>query len=151
MPAMISDRIERSIELNAPPERVWRAITTEAEFCYWFGIRILEGTFKPGARVKAASTHAGYEGVEFYFTIESMDVPRYFSWRWVPGASQPENEPTTLVEFKLERTNDGTRVTITESGFDRLSPSYRSKAFEDNTGGWEYQANSLASYVAQNR
>ena len=100
--------------------------------------------------MKARSTHPGYEHIEFYITIEKMDAPRLFSWRWIPGATQPPNEPTTLVEFTLEELHSGTRLTITESGFDRLSLSYRAAAYKDNTGGWEYQAKSLTNYLAQN-
>jgi uncharacterized protein YndB with AHSA1/START domain len=151
MKAEVSDKIVRTVELKAPRARVWRALTTEAEFAQWFGVKFLEGKLRPGDRVKAVSTHPGYEGVEFYFNVEKVESPRYFSWRWIPGAPEPANEPMTLVEFVLEETEDGTRVTITESGFDRLSLAYRSKAFEDNSSGWEFQANSLANYLAQNR
>jgi uncharacterized protein YndB with AHSA1/START domain len=149
MATAISDRIERQIELKAPRERVWKAITTDTEFSKWFGVKFLEGTFKPGIRVKAATSHKG-QTIEFYITIEKMEAPRYFSWRWIPGAQQPANEPPTLVEFVLEETKNGTSVTITESGFDRLSLAYRAQAFKDNTGGWEHQAKSLANYLAQN-
>jgi uncharacterized protein YndB with AHSA1/START domain len=150
MAIAISDRIVRSIELKATPARVWRAITTEAEFAQWFGIRFLEGALRPGARVKAVSTHKGHEGIEFSFEVEKMEPPRLFSWRWIPGGAQPGNEPATLVEFVLEETKVGTRVTITESGFDRLSVDYRAKAFEENSGGWDIQAKSLTNYLAQN-
>lgn len=149
MTTAISDRIERKIELNAPRDRVWKAITTDAEFSQWFGVKFMEGTFKPGVRVKASTTHKG-KTIEFYITVEKMDPPRYFSWRWIPGAQQPKDEPPTLVEFVLEETPTGTSLTITESGFDRLSLDYRAKAYKDNTGGWEHQAKSLANYLAQN-
>ncbi len=151
MSPLDSDKIVRTVEINAPRERVWRAIISEAEFAAWFGVKFLAGEFKPGQRVKLVSTHKGYEGVEFYFDVEQVDPPRLFSWRWTPGAGTPETEPTTLVEFVLQETRTGTRVTITESGFDRLSLQYRAKAFEDNSGGWEIQAKSLTNYVAQNR
>jgi uncharacterized protein YndB with AHSA1/START domain len=150
MPVAISDKIVRSIELKATPARVWRAITTEAEFAQWFGIRFLEGGLRPGARVKAVSTHKGHEGIEFSFQVEKMEPPRLFSWRWVPGGAQPGTEPATLVEFVLEETKSGTRVKITESGFDRLSLAYRAKAFEENSSGWDFQAKSLTNYLAQN-
>jgi uncharacterized protein YndB with AHSA1/START domain len=150
MDELITDRIERRIELKAPRERVWRAITAEAAFCSWFGIRIVRGSFHPGTKVRAASTHKGYEGTEFDMQIVAMEAPRLFSWRWIPGATQPAHEPSTLVEFKLEETMNGTMVTIAESGFDRLSLEYRAAAFKDNTNGWEYQAQSLKNYLAQN-
>jgi uncharacterized protein YndB with AHSA1/START domain len=151
MTTAVSDKIVRTIELKAPRERVWRALTTDAEFAAWFGVKFLEGKLRPGERAKMVSTHKGHEGIEFYVTVEKMEPPRLFSWRWVPGASQPTNEPATLVEFLLEETKDGTRVTITESGFDRLSLEYRAKAFKDNSSGWEFQAKQLENYVAQNR
>lgn len=146
----VSGAIVRTIELKASRERVWKAITTESEFEQWFGIKVLDGEFKPGTRVKVRSTHPGYEHIEFYITIEKMEVPHLFSWRWIPGATQPQDEPTTLVEFRLQEVGEGTRVTITESGFDRLSLAYRAAAYKDNTGGWEYQAKSLTNYVSQN-
>jgi uncharacterized protein YndB with AHSA1/START domain len=81
-------------------------------------------------------------------TVQKIEPPRLFSWRWIPGADQPEGESTTLVEFRLEETEDGgTLLTITESGFDRLSLSYRAKAFQDNTRGWDGQAKSIQNYL----
>ena len=33
-------RIDRTIEINAPPERVWRALTSAAELSAWFQVTI---------------------------------------------------------------------------------------------------------------
>ena len=151
MSLTVTDTIERQIEIAAPRDRVWRAITTESEFEQWFGIRIKSGKFQPGVRLEVLTTHPDYAGIVFHFTVLEMKAPEYFSWRWVPGALEPEGEATTLVEFRLEETKSGTLVTIKESGFDQISLGYRAKAFEDNTGGWEHQAKSLASYIAQKR
>jgi len=144
---MISDRIEKQIQLKASRERVWQALTTPGEFGAWFGVVFLEGTFASGARAKLRSTHPAHEQ-EFYVTVEKMEPPSYFSWRWVPGAEQPEGEASTLVEFRLEERDGGTLLHVTESGFDRLSLAYREKAYKDNTGGWEYQTQSIQRYLA---
>ena len=45
----MSDRIEKSIELNAPVERVWRALTDHNEFGEWFRVK-LDGPFRTGRR-----------------------------------------------------------------------------------------------------
>lgn len=37
-----SNRIERSIVINAPRDRVWRALSNAEEFGTWFGVK-LEG------------------------------------------------------------------------------------------------------------
>lgn len=150
-PAVVSDKIERTIELKAPPERVWRALTTEKEFSEWFGVEFLEGGLKPGGRNKLRSTHAGYEHIEFYLQVERMEPGKCFSWRWIPGSEQQQNEARTLVEFRLEATPTGTRLTVTESGFDQLSREYRAKAFADNSEGWRIQLESLEKYLARQK
>ena len=43
----------------------------------------------------------------------------------------------------------GTRLTITESGFEGLPLERRAKAFADNQGGWEAQLGLIAKYLAR--
>jgi uncharacterized protein YndB with AHSA1/START domain len=145
---MISDRIEKQIELKAPRERVWAAITDSAEFGKWFGVVFPEGGFELGKRVKLRSTHPGYEHIEFYVTVEKVEPPHLFAWQWVPGAEQPEGEAMTHVEFRLEQApGGGTLLTVTEYGFDRVSAAYRAKAYKDNTNGWEAQTKAIQRYL----
>jgi uncharacterized protein YndB with AHSA1/START domain len=142
-------RIERSIFIRAPRARVWRAITKVAEFSAWFRVTA-EGEFAPGARVRMTSTHPGYEGISFFIEIAGVEPERTFSWRWHPGAQQPpEDEPKTLVEFRLTEDGGGTRVTVIESGFEQISLERRAAAFEDNTKGWEFQLKALDGYVGR--
>ena len=47
---MNSDKIVKTVLLNAPLDRVWRAIT-DSEFGTWFGMR-LEGSFTAGQPIK---------------------------------------------------------------------------------------------------
>jgi uncharacterized protein YndB with AHSA1/START domain len=83
--------------------------------------------------------------------IERIVPLELFSFRWHPGAD-PEmgpNAPTTLVAFELEEVPGGTRLTITESGFDALPLERRAKAFADNEGGWEAQLSLIAKYLVR--
>jgi uncharacterized protein YndB with AHSA1/START domain len=48
--AQNADRIERSVVIRAPRERVWRALTDHREFSAWFGV-VMAGPFEPGERV----------------------------------------------------------------------------------------------------
>jgi len=41
-------------------------------------------------------------------------------------------EPTTLVEFTLEKAAEGVMLTVTESGFDQIPLARRAKAFAEN-------------------
>jgi uncharacterized protein YndB with AHSA1/START domain len=51
---MSTDKIEKRVVLKAPRSRVWRAIADAKEFGTWFRME-LEGSFTPGARVRARS------------------------------------------------------------------------------------------------
>ena len=56
-------------------------------------------------------------------------------------------EPSTLVEFALEEASGGTRLTVTESGFDQLPAARRDEAFNANAGGWEKQMGLVRNFV----
>jgi uncharacterized protein YndB with AHSA1/START domain len=145
-----TDRIEKQVVLRAPLARVWKALTDAAEFGAWFRVR-LEGPFAPGRRVTGRITHPGYEHLTMDVTVEKMDPERLFSFRWHPGAVDPkmnyDKEPTTLVEFRLEQADGGTRLTVVESGFDALPASRRDEAFRMNSGGWEMQVENIRRHV----
>jgi len=142
--------IERSILIAAPRARVWQAITDVKEFSAWFRVKA-EGEFAPGARVRMTSTDPSYPGIVFYVTVADVIDQERFSWSWHPGADQPpegSDEPTTLVTFRLTDEPHGTRVTVVETGFDRIALARRAKQFEENTKGWEFQLAALTGYLA---
>jgi uncharacterized protein YndB with AHSA1/START domain len=56
-------------------------------------------------------------------------------------------EPTTKVEFRLEDAAGGTKLSLVESGFDRLPASRRADAFRRNEGGWTSQLENIRQYV----
>lgn len=146
-----TDRIEKKIELKAPVARVWRAISDAREFGTWFQAE-LDGAFAPGAVIPAVITTKGYEGAKFEIHVERMEPERLLAFRWHPGEPDPSydytQEPMTLVEFHLEPTAAGTLLVITESGFDRLAPERRAKAFAGNSQGWDFQLENIARHVA---
>jgi hypothetical protein len=55
----------------------------------------------------------------------------------------------TLVEFRLEKTTNGTLLVLTESGFDKIPSGRRLEAYRMNDGGWTEQMKNIESYVAQ--
>jgi hypothetical protein len=54
----------------------------------------------------------------------------------------------TLVEFTLEDVPGGTRLTIVESGFDKIPLARRAEAFRMNEGGWTEQMQNIERHVA---
>jgi len=148
---MSTDRIEKTVFLRAPRSRVWRAVATAEEFGTWFGVK-LDGEFSVGARVSGRITIPGYQHVTMEITIERVDPERLFSYRWHPYAIDPgvdySGEPTTLVEFRLEEVTGGTKLTVTESGFDRIPAARRAEAFRMNDQGWTGQIRNIEHHVA---
>ena len=149
----MSDCIEKKIALAAPVSRVWRALTDHREFGEWFRVKI-DGPFKAGEVSRGHITYPGYEHIKWEAVIQTIDPERLFSFTWHPYAIDPKvdysKEPPTLVEFRLEKTAEGTLLTVTESGFDKIPSDRRIEAFRMNEGGWAEQVKNIAAYVAKN-
>jgi len=145
-----TDRIEKRIELNASPARVWRALTDHREFGEWFRVN-LEAPFVPGKSTRGRITYPGYEHVTMEVVVQKMVTERLFSFHWHPYAVDPKvdysKEPPTLVEFTLEKTRAGTLLVVTESGFDSIPAARREEAFRMNSGGWTEQLKNIATHV----
>jgi uncharacterized protein YndB with AHSA1/START domain len=145
-----TDRIQKTVVLRAPRARVWRALTDAAQFSEWFGA-VLKDPFVPGARVQGPVTHPGYEHLTMDIIIERVEPERLFSWRWQPGGDPDIDpaEPMTLVVFELEEVSEGTRLTVTETGFDQISVARRSRAYRENDEGWTGQMDNLRQYLGR--
>jgi uncharacterized protein YndB with AHSA1/START domain len=86
-------------------------------------------------------------------TIERVEPEHVFSWRWHPHAIDTDldysQEPTTLVVFELADADDGTLLTVVESGFDGIPLTRRMEAYRGNERGWEQQMEAIERYVGQ--
>jgi uncharacterized protein YndB with AHSA1/START domain len=137
------DRIERTVELAHPPERVWAALTTAEGLAAWFGDEAAID-LRPGgiARMRWAN-----EGFTAHMRVERVEEPRVFGFTWgIFGL--PEDDPRrTYVEFILEPAAAGTRLTVTESGFAQLPEDAYRKAYDGNTEGWAKELGDLAAYL----
>lgn len=136
------DRIERTVEIAAPIEKVWTALTTAEGLASWFGD---EATIdlRPGgmARMRWAS------GPTAEMRVERVEEPRVFGYTWhVYGL--PDDDPRrTYVEFTLEPMGTGTRLTVVESGFAQLPADAHDTAFGGNAKGWASELAELVSYL----
>jgi len=157
------DRIEKTVVLRAPRDRVWNAIADAKQFGTWFGVA-LDGPFVAGQRVtgkmaptqvdpEVAKKQESFAGFPVEWLIEAVEPKTRFAFRWHPFAIERDvdysHEPTTLVEFVLADADGGTRLTITESGFDQIPLERRAKAFTANDGGWTKQVELIAKYLAR--
>jgi uncharacterized protein YndB with AHSA1/START domain len=158
---MARDRIEKQAVLDAPQERVWQAISDAGKFGEWFGAEFDAG-FEPGRELtgrivptrvdrEVAKMQEKHTGMRFAFRVESVDPPNRIVFGWHPYAVDPgvdySGEPMTRVTFALAEVGEGTRVTLTETGFDGLPASRREAAYAANDGGWTHQLKLLEKFV----
>ncbi len=129
----MTDRIEKTIELEAPVSRVWRALTDYQEFGAWFRVR-LDGPFVAGQPSTGWITYPGFEHVRWHAVVQKIE-------------EDYSGEPPTLVEFTLEKTASGTLLRVVESGFDKIPAKRRAEAFRMNDKGWGAQLENIARHV----
>ena len=146
----MQDKIEKSIELKASVARVWRALTDHREFGEWFQVA-LESPFAVGETSSGNITYPGYEYIRLDAAVKVMDHEKLFAFEWNPLSgelTEEEKKITTLVEFTLEATQQGTLLNITESGFSKLPDDARTaEALRSNAEGWEGQTANIATHV----
>jgi uncharacterized protein YndB with AHSA1/START domain len=136
------DRIERTVELDHAPERVWAAITTAEGLGGWFGD---EATLelRPGGSGRMIWTN----GATVDMRVERVEEPTVFGFTWQIYGLPKDDPRRTYVEFTLEPVDTGTRLTVVESGFAQLSAEAYHVAYDGNTKGWASELGELLSYL----
>jgi uncharacterized protein YndB with AHSA1/START domain len=136
------DRIERTVEITRPPAAVWAALTTAEGLGAWFGDRATID-LRPGG----AAQVEWKEGPTADLRVERVEEPRVFGFTWhIYGL--PDDDPRrTYVEFTLEPTGTGTRLTVVESGFAQLPEDAHRKAYDGNTRGWASELGELVDHL----
>ena len=129
--------IERTLDLFAPPERVWRAISDQDELVRWFGDR---ADFKPEVGYLGWMEFDGHGRVPML--VEAADPPRRLAVRWSNEPTDTLGDDTTLVEWELTPLpGGGTRLHLRESGF--RDPAGRA----GNTAGWLHELGELVAVL----
>ncbi len=140
----LSDRIERTILLPVPRERVWDAVTKPEQLAHWFGV-VSSMDFRVGGAIQFTRDNhlCPYPGV-----IEMIEPKQRFAFRWPSYAvAHPEltfdTAPSTRVEITLEEQAEGTLLTLVESGFASLPE----ELYRGNQDGWQACLNGLRAYL----
>jgi uncharacterized protein YndB with AHSA1/START domain len=136
------DRIERTVELPHPPAKVWAALTTAEGLASWFGQQATID-LRPGGSASMKWDH----GHTADMRVERVEEPTVFGYTWHIYGLPDEDPRRTYVEFTLEPSGAGTRLTVVESGFSQLPEDTHRGAFDGNTKGWASQLGELADYL----
>ncbi|MES2622958.1 MAG: SRPBCC domain-containing protein [Patescibacteria group bacterium] len=145
----MQDTITREIIVKAAQEKVYAAITDPTQIISWFP-DIVEGSLEVGQRPIFIFTEENHKTQTY---IEAAKPYEYFAYRWVPGGAGIVGDvllvPNTLVEFFIEAQENGTKVTVKESGFASLPKEVAEESFKQNSGGWNYMMGRLETVMNQ--
>ena len=147
MTVTVQDTIERQLVIPAGRQRVWDAITASDQIAKWFSDTVTM-KLEPGSPI--VFHWDGYG--DRRGRVETVDPPNRFAYRWIPTDETDqsilfEQVPSTLVEYTLDETTEGTRVTVRESGFSDLPEDIREQMIQGNTEGWIMKITALLDYL----
>lgn len=101
------------ISIQAPPEKVYEAWTTEAGQKSWWTKTCRLGS-KPGDTNVFVFDNGN---VEFHFRIDEQVRPQKIRWTGIEAAKMPEEWVGTRIEVDLQATDSGTRLLFGHKGW----------------------------------
>ena len=136
--------VERSIWIKATRERVWQAITDPDQIAMWFS----PGTQWRGTGLKVGGQISVYNpemDKDMYVqVIEHLDPPRQLITRSVP---EGEGEVPHFSIWSLAEENGGTRLLLTDTGYELEAAEVRSQKMEQNTFGFGMMLENLKAVI----
>ena len=102
---MSDSAVERTVDLPAPPDEVWRALTDDAQLEAWFADEA-ELDVRPGGEGRFVE-----DGLARRALVDDVEPGRRLAFRWWPE----DGGPVTRVEVELAPCVSGTRLVVVES------------------------------------
>jgi uncharacterized protein YndB with AHSA1/START domain len=145
------DAIVSEIDVAAPPERVFRALTDGGELKRWFTspecpVKYWEFDARPGGKYGYATETGtivvnGVSEFECHGEILEYAPPRLLVYSWIANW-HADKSCRTIVRWELTSTSGGTHVKVTHSAL-----AQESVARKDYTGGWPGVVEMLKKFV----
>lgn len=133
--------VERSIWINAPRERVWQAITDPKQVQAWFSptTEWRATGLAPGEKLYTVDPETG--NAAHTQIIDVVEAPRLL----ITHSAPPELAHASI--WLLEEENGGTRLTLTNSGYELEPDEARHNAVEQNGMGLGMMLENLQAQV----
>lgn len=134
-----------TVEIGAPPERVFRALTTPEELLRWWGAegeyRTTEWEYdpRPGGAWRAGGKSADGKDFAVSGKVIEIDRPRKLVQTWKPDW---DGGNETRITFTFEAIPEGTRLTLRHEGF-----AGRPDSCAAHSTGWERVIGWLARHA----
>ena len=145
------DAITSEIDIAAPPDRVFQALTTASELQRWFTspecpVKFWKMDPRPGGRYSYETESGSVEvnGVrqfECHGDIVECDPPRLLVYTWIANWHDDLALPT-VVRWELTPTKTGTHVKVKHSGL-----AQETAARKDYSSGWPGVVEMLKKFV----
>lgn len=139
-------RVSHEIEIDAPPERVFRALTEPEELCTWgseedrYETTSAEIDLRPGGRYRLRGSSARQGTFEVTGTYRVVEPPERLVYTWTPDWQEEARD--SVVDITLVPTGSGTRVRVVHTGF------ATEDARDEHAGGWPTVLSGLNSHVS---
>lgn len=139
----MSDRaIEQTIEIDAPPETVFRALTDADELSRWWTTRAESDPHTGGSFSYTwefeEQTERNHTREDTYADVTPGEHVRY-DWAMPQGP--------TVVDFRLEQRGGGTALTLEHEGWG--AGGDWDESYEMHVGGWQFFLGNLKTYLEQ--
>lgn len=134
--------VERTILITAPRDRVWHAVTETPHTKRWWGAnnyaRIT--TLQVSGRIVFGSSDDSP-----FATITTVEPLQNFAFKWAPHPRY--YSVPFFTRYRLTDENGGTRVTLSESGFEALPDDVRQSRVERITKESSMVLENLQAYL----
>ena len=137
--------IQGSAEIGAPPERVFRALTTSEQADWWGHEGVYRTSdykidLRPGGRWSCKAV--GADGAESTVGGEyiTVDPPRLLEYTWEPSW---DNFAVSSVRIEITPMGAGSHISILHTGFEG-----REQMAQNHAEGWTRVFGWLAEYLA---
>lgn len=121
--------IRQTVWIETSPEHVWAWFTSEAAMQEWWNPSTVYEP-KVGGRI-SFSDH----GTHLHGLVTELTPPSRFAFTFVESGTEGVRDPF-VVTLDLAPEQNGTRVYITQSGFDKLPEDIRERVFVAYQRGW---------------
>ena len=136
----------REIDIKAPAERVFDALTDPDELVKWWGsddlyrCEKMERDLRVGGRWR--TTGKGSDGDAFVVegVYRAIERPHLIEYSWLPSWGTP-HDAETLVRFELTERDGTTHLRVTHSGFSST------ESRDEHDMGWTRVLGWLRDYV----
>jgi len=145
------DAVVSEIEIAAPVDRVFQALTAAGELTHWFTspecpVKLWEMDARLGGRYRYATQPGsivvnGVSEFECHGEILEYDPPRVLVYTWLANWHE-DVAHRTIVRWELTPKSGGTHVKVTHSGLATMPV-----ARKDYSGGWPGVVEMLKTFV----